>query len=335
MIIYAGVDGTSMNFNDPGYEVTFKNSFVNRMSRNELVGFSDTFYHRGPSITGHETYALARMAYTWVLTRWKTGQAKAIFLAGYSRGAAAVIEVAYWLKADGIPVECLILFDAVDRSMPGLGGGVGGVFQNTKIVSTVKQTIHPMRDIWATGSRITFGRCGQKAEDESMPFAKMHFFGTHAAIGGTPWKEATHPVTGLPWPTIFEGGERKWTNVTVEQDSACAAVVASWTFPQIITAYQQCKARLEAPPESWIPGQPGNGRPDAPSYGPPTDAPRYGPGPGNGKRIHVVQPGDWLSKIAITYYGDMNKWPTIYERNKAVIGTDPNLIKPGQKLVIP
>jgi hypothetical protein len=321
MIIYAGVDGTSTEDND-GYKVTFKNSFVNRMSRNELVPFDDTFYHRGPSLFGHETYAQARMAYTWVVTRWKAGLVKAIFLAGYSRGAAAVIEVAYWLKADGIPVECLILFDAVDRSTPGPGGGVGGVIQNTKIGDNVRQAIHPMRDILATRSRVGFGRCGQKAENPAMPFLKQYFFGTHAAIGGTPWLEAVNPWTGEPRDTIWEFPSTIPTAVTLAQDSACAAVVASWTFPQIISAFQQCKARLEKPS-------------DAPHYGPRPDAPRYGPPPRNGQKIHVVQPGDWLSKIAITYYGDMNKWKDIYEVNKGTIGSNPDLIQVGQRLVIP
>ncbi|MGH9948330.1 MAG: LysM peptidoglycan-binding domain-containing protein [Pyrinomonadaceae bacterium] len=79
------------------------------------------------------------------------------------------------------------------------------------------------------------------------------------------------------------------------------------------------------------------------SYIPPHENyPRPFPGtnpgrPGNGQRIHVVQAGDWLSKIAITYYGDMNKWTDIYNHpeNMQKIGPDPNLIKPGQRLVIP
>jgi LysM repeat protein len=52
-------------------------------------------------------------------------------------------------------------------------------------------------------------------------------------------------------------------------------------------------------------------------------------------RVHVVQTGDWLSKLAQKYYGDMYKWPVIYEANRKVIGTNPNLIRPGQKLQIP
>lgn len=58
--------------------------------------------------------------------------------------------------------------------------------------------------------------------------------------------------------------------------------------------------------------------------------------PGN-QRIHTVEPGDWLSKIAIRYYGDMNKWTVIYEypENRRTIGPNPDLIKIGQRLVIP
>jgi LysM repeat protein len=52
-------------------------------------------------------------------------------------------------------------------------------------------------------------------------------------------------------------------------------------------------------------------------------------------RYHVVQSGDWLSKLAQRYYGDMYKWPVIHEANRQLIGGNPNLILPGQKLVIP
>lgn len=51
--------------------------------------------------------------------------------------------------------------------------------------------------------------------------------------------------------------------------------------------------------------------------------------------VHVVQQNDWLSKLAQHYYGNMRKWPVIYEANRKTIGKDPNLIKPGQRLVIP
>jgi LysM repeat protein len=52
-------------------------------------------------------------------------------------------------------------------------------------------------------------------------------------------------------------------------------------------------------------------------------------------RYHRVVPGDWLSKIAKAYYGDMYKWPLIYEANPWLIGSNPNFITPGQKLYVP
>jgi LysM repeat protein len=50
---------------------------------------------------------------------------------------------------------------------------------------------------------------------------------------------------------------------------------------------------------------------------------------------HIVQRGDSLSKLAARYYGDMYKWPAIHEANRRVIGGNPDLIKPGQRLMIP
>lgn len=51
-------------------------------------------------------------------------------------------------------------------------------------------------------------------------------------------------------------------------------------------------------------------------------------------RYHTVASGDWLSKIAKTYYGDANKFNVIFEANKPML-TDPDKIYPGQVLRIP
>ncbi len=55
------------------------------------------------------------------------------------------------------------------------------------------------------------------------------------------------------------------------------------------------------------------------------------------KAEHTVAEGETLSAIALKYYGsaEREKWMAIYEANKAVIGNDPNLIKPDQVLKIP
>jgi nucleoid-associated protein YgaU len=50
---------------------------------------------------------------------------------------------------------------------------------------------------------------------------------------------------------------------------------------------------------------------------------------------YVVKSGDSLSKIAKDVYDNAGLYNKIYEANKALIGENPNMIKPGQKLTIP
>lgn len=52
-------------------------------------------------------------------------------------------------------------------------------------------------------------------------------------------------------------------------------------------------------------------------------------------QTYVVQSGDSLSRIAKRTYGDAKQWRRIYEANREVIGANPDLIHPGQKLVLP
>lgn len=49
---------------------------------------------------------------------------------------------------------------------------------------------------------------------------------------------------------------------------------------------------------------------------------------------YTVVPGDTLSHIAQRYYGKAARWPEIFEANKGKIKS-PNLIYPGQVLIIP
>ncbi len=52
------------------------------------------------------------------------------------------------------------------------------------------------------------------------------------------------------------------------------------------------------------------------------------------KDIVVVQEGDSLWGIAEKYLGDGRKYRIIYDRNRAVIGDNPDLILPGTELVL-
>ncbi|GAB3199226.1 nucleoid-associated protein YgaU [Pontibacter aydingkolensis] len=51
--------------------------------------------------------------------------------------------------------------------------------------------------------------------------------------------------------------------------------------------------------------------------------------------VYTVQSGDSLSKIAKKHYGNANAWTKIYNANKEKIGDNPDLIRPGQRFVIP
>lgn len=56
--------------------------------------------------------------------------------------------------------------------------------------------------------------------------------------------------------------------------------------------------------------------------------------PGGGLQTYTVQSGDTLSKIAQQFYGDAKQYNRIFEANRDQL-SDPDRIKPGQKLKIP
>jgi nucleoid-associated protein YgaU len=52
------------------------------------------------------------------------------------------------------------------------------------------------------------------------------------------------------------------------------------------------------------------------------------------QREYVIKPGDSLSKIAKQVYGNAADWQKIYQANRSTI-KDPDLIHPGQKIILP
>lgn len=47
---------------------------------------------------------------------------------------------------------------------------------------------------------------------------------------------------------------------------------------------------------------------------------------------YIIQKGDWLSKIALKYYGDMDLWRDLAAHNQLA---NPNMIRPGQLIDLP
>ncbi len=81
-------------------------------------------------------------------------------------------------------------------------------------------------------------------------------------------------------------------------------------------------------------------RPAAPAFGSsmPMGSPPAAIGaPKRVKAEHTVAVGDSLRLIALKYYGPggQENWKVIYDANKAVIGENPYILKPGQVLKIP
>lgn len=68
---------------------------------------------------------------------------------------------------------------------------------------------------------------------------------------------------------------------------------------------------------------------------PPPPPVNAGPAPVFHQVGDTVTKSDWLSSIALTYYKDALLWPVIHDANYAVIGSNPNIVKPRQKLLVP
>jgi nucleoid-associated protein YgaU len=73
---------------------------------------------------------------------------------------------------------------------------------------------------------------------------------------------------------------------------------------------------------------------DPPSAPKPAATPKPAPAENPYTQTYVVQKGDTLSKIASNFYGEARLYTRIFEANRDVL-SDPDKIKPGQKLRIP
>jgi nucleoid-associated protein YgaU len=90
---------------------------------------------------------------------------------------------------------------------------------------------------------------------------------------------------------------------------------------------QQPKPQPQQPKPQAAPAQPTAQQPAQPaSAAQPKSGPRF--------EMYTIKEGDWLSKIAGAYYGDVHKWSKIYDANRDVI-SDPDKIKAGMVIKIP
>lgn len=148
------IDGTGEG-DDPLYFKDMNRGFCKQL---ELKLREQAIYKRGPALFGTETFDIANEMLNVILMYYygeqvdinqiiadalKPKTAKPIFLAGHSRGGCAVIYIAQKLKAQGIKVNAMFLFDAVARTHKGVPI-VGDDFK--EIPDNVRICYHALRD---------------------------------------------------------------------------------------------------------------------------------------------------------------------------------------------
>ena len=135
---------------------------------------------------------------------------------------------------------------------------------------------------------------------------------------------ATSDNTATPGAQLTSAG---WPTVAVEPATAVPAAPATQTLADDSSA-----SHSEALTSAW------GVTPQSPA-GFPAEATAPAAAPSS---AYVVQPGDSLWDITAALLGDSaspdaiaGAWPSLYEANREVIGTDPGLIYPGTALTVP
>jgi pimeloyl-ACP methyl ester carboxylesterase len=217
--MFIGVDGSGSG--DPDvYRRAMSNSFIQQFIRE--CPETHKQYFRGPdelSLTIQVTH-IAMEVETYIQTRVERFRDTTILLAGYSRGGATCIAVAQRLLrhpwASELRIECMALFDAVDRD----------ISTETELIPwNVRNVYHAIRDP-AVESRWYFGNCGTRIQSPGRLITRR-FRATHAGMGGLPWG-GDHPVrVEPPRPEIGRDGSRT-PLITEEQDRLGSTQVEQW-----------------------------------------------------------------------------------------------------------
>ena len=145
----AVIDGTGAP-DDLTYRKHMEGSMCDRLARK----FSGRYY-RGPVLSGSNTFEIAQTAYRDIKSDSALHR-QPLFLAGHSRGGAAVIRIAQWLCDEGIGVEAMFLYDAVDRTMT--------VVDLQTVPRNVKRVFHARR------SKEIVDYFGKAAEDTTKEY---------------------------------------------------------------------------------------------------------------------------------------------------------------------
>ena len=146
-------------------------------------------------------------------------------------------------------------------------------------------------------------------------------------LGGSP----SSGTTGSPSATASASAPPSATADPKSSAPGSAAPSASATAPAPSSSAPASTGRHAKPPAAGTGTGTGSG---TGSSGAVAGSPAAGPGSGqqaDGSGPYTVQPGDNLYEIA-TKYSLPGGWPALFEGNRAIVGSDPDLILPGQQL---
>ncbi|MBG6147824.1 hypothetical protein IWQ51_005979 [Labrenzia sp. EL_142] len=127
------IDGTGP-YDDQQYARDFENSFLHQIHKK--LGATKSVYFSGPGTLGMTTRSRANKGYDSLVARRAQNRKCRLFIAGYSRGGAAAMELAKicaYGKMDGdgqqsvhevVPIEALFLLDPVSKDVFCPGGGI-------------------------------------------------------------------------------------------------------------------------------------------------------------------------------------------------------------------
>lgn len=315
-VLYGCVDGTGID-NNNDYARTYDNSFCHRIWK---AWNGPKEYIRGPWFAGWSTPQRAQDLADWVAAH--RADAKGVILAGHSRGGSAAIRACSLLQEQGISVDYLFLFDAVNMQ---------ALLDTHYIPANVKYVYHALRGHY-TRSRPFWGNCGRLLRSSQTIYREREFYATHSGVGGVPWQTYYREVEGIEKPDnefIWEDGEPVSTMVPMKQDVCGSREVQNWMLPTLWVARDVIEETGQpgdiTPPD---PKQAGNGNGNG------NGAPRNGAGQPNGQP-YTVASGDSLSLICGRFWGDVLLWPILYKANRPAVGPNPNLISVGLKLSVP
>jgi hypothetical protein len=193
------IDGSGPD-DDGEYERAFRHSFLVQALAASTQARKR--WHRGPNgQSGHQIdldLVTREAVELYHADRAADGDNARVFLGGYSRGAAGMVHVAYRLREQGITVNGMFLFDAVDRSLL-IGDPLifnGSRTTDVDVVPANVAAVRHARRNPAGESRESFDNTATSSAAGPGAYLQGFFLTTHGGMGGALWG-----YTGLDDPS--------------------------------------------------------------------------------------------------------------------------------------